>query len=279
VGDSDDEEEFEGFEPADIYVDKTFDTWRKTENQRNIHEFEERIGPVRIFDASASALNYFQYVYTEEVFTSIVNFTNLNATRKHDADPRNKGVWTDVTVPEMKAFYGLVILMDIMKFEREELYWAYNQEICLVGSKFGEVMPWDRFVQIKRYLHFSDDSGDYAGDKLHKIIFILDNCRRKFQSEYIPHREISVDEAMIPFKGRLGMKQYMKDKPVKFGIKLWVAADAISAYCVNFEVYVGKNDTFVNRTYGLSSKVVIELTQFLEKRGYVINTDDFYTSP
>jgi len=26
LGDSDDEEEFEGFEPADIYVDKTFDT-------------------------------------------------------------------------------------------------------------------------------------------------------------------------------------------------------------------------------------------------------------
>ena len=91
LGDSDDEEEFEGFEPADIYVDKTFDTWRKIENQRNIHEFEERVGPVRIFDASASALNYFQCFYTEEVFTSIVNFTNLNTTRKRDADPWHKG--------------------------------------------------------------------------------------------------------------------------------------------------------------------------------------------
>ena len=121
MGDSDDEQEFEGFEPADIYVDKTFDTWRKTENQRNIHEFEERVGPVRIFDASASVLNYFQCFYTEEVSTSIVNFTYLNVTRKRFADPRHKGVWTDATVPEMKAFYGLVILMDIMKFEKEEL--------------------------------------------------------------------------------------------------------------------------------------------------------------
>ena len=109
-------EEFEGCEPADIYVDKTFDTWRKTENQGNMHEFEERVGPVRIFDASASALNYFQCFYTEEVFTSITNFTNLNVTRKRDADPRHKGVWNDVTVPEMKAFYGLVILMSIMQF-------------------------------------------------------------------------------------------------------------------------------------------------------------------
>lgn len=46
---------------------------------------------------------------------------------------------------------------------------------------------------------------------------------------------------MIPFKGRLGMKQYMKYKPMKFGIKVWVAADAVTTYCYNFEVYVGKN--------------------------------------
>ena len=30
------------------------------------------------------------------------------------------------------------------------------------------------------------------------------------------------DEAMIPFKGRLSFKQYMKDKPVKHGIKVFV---------------------------------------------------------
>jgi hypothetical protein len=168
--------------------------------------------------------------------------------------------------------------MDVMKFEREELYWS-DKEFPLVRSKFGEIMPHDRFVQIKRYLHFSDDAGNNQGDKLRKIRFILDHCRDKFQSEYVPHREISVDEAMIPFKGRLGMKQYMKDKPVKFGIKMWVAADAVSAYCVNFEVYVGKNDTAINRTFGLSSRVVIEITKFLELKGYVIFTDNFYASP
>ena len=64
-------------------------------------------------------------------------------------------------------------------------------------------MPHDRFVQIKRSLRFSDDAGDNQGDTLHKIRFILDNCRDKCQSEYTPHREISMDEALIPFKGRL----------------------------------------------------------------------------
>jgi len=58
---------------------------------------------------------------------------------------------------------------------------------------------------------------------------------------------VSVDEAMIPFKGRLGIKQYMKDKPVKFGIKVWVLADVVTAYCHNFDVYVGKNAEIVKK--------------------------------
>ena len=40
------------------------------------------------------------------------------------------------------------------------------------------------------------------------------------------HQQCSVDEAMIPFKGRLAFNQYMKDKPTKWGIKVFVLADA-----------------------------------------------------
>ena len=47
-------------EAANIYEQREFDTWRKTINLRNIHEFEERVGPVRNFDTSASVLKYFQ---------------------------------------------------------------------------------------------------------------------------------------------------------------------------------------------------------------------------
>jgi hypothetical protein len=43
--------------------------------------------------------------------------------------------------------------------------------------------------------------------------------------EYNPHREVSIDEAMIGFSGRLGFKQYVPLKPTKRGIKVWVRAD------------------------------------------------------
>ena len=148
----------------------------------------------------------------------------MNAPRKRTADvdvngtQLHKGMWTDVTLPEIKAYYGLLILMDTMKFERDEMYWSESNHYQLVGSRFGEIMPRDRYVQ--RYRHFNDDDVDHDGEELYKIRYMLDTCRTSFQCEYIPHREINVDKAMIPFKCRLGMKQYMNDKPVKFGIKL-----------------------------------------------------------
>ena len=51
-----------------------------------------------------------------------------------------------------------------------------------------------------------------------------------------------MDEAMIPFKGRVGFKQYMKDKPTKWGIKVFVLADAMDGYVKAFQVYTGKKN-------------------------------------
>ena len=41
---------------------------------------------------------------------------------------------------------------------------------------------------------------------------------------FIPEKNISIDESMVPCYGRHGGKQYIQNKLVKFGYKLWVAA-------------------------------------------------------
>eukprot|EP00745_Piridium_sociabile_P024137 TRINITY_DN37977_c0_g1_i1.p1 TRINITY_DN37977_c0_g1~~TRINITY_DN37977_c0_g1_i1.p1 ORF type:complete len:114 (+),score=18.34 TRINITY_DN37977_c0_g1_i1:68-409(+) len=68
----------------------------------------------------------------------------------------------------------------------------------------------------------------------------------------------------------------MKDKPVKFGIKLWVLADAKTAYCYNMEVYTGKHGQQVNKLLGLSARVVIGLTKPVHNCGHIVFTDNFY---
>ena len=91
---------------------------------------------------------------------------------------------------------------------------------------------------------------------------MIDSLSDRFQALYNPHREVSVDEAMIPFKGRSTLKQYMPQKPVKRGIKVWMLADTTNGYVTSLEVYTGKkgNTTEV----GLGGKVVISLTKHLQ---------------
>ena len=82
-----------------------------------------------------------------------------------------------------------------------------------------------------------------------------DNIR----SQYNPHPEITVDEAMIGFNGRLGFKQYIPMKPTKRGIKVWVCVDPHNGYVNDFNVYTGKDSD--GPTKGLAEKVVKALVE------------------
>ena len=55
---------------------------------------------------------------------------------------------------------------------------------------------------------------------------MLDLLFPLFESVFEIHQSCIYHEAMIPFKGRLRLKTYMKDKPTKWGAKVFVLADA-----------------------------------------------------
>ena len=74
-------------------------------------------------------------------------------------------------------------------------------------------------------------------------------------------KKVSIDEAMIPFKGRSSLKQYLPMKPVKRGIKVWVRADANTGYVSAFNVYAGKKGNTTEK--GLGATVVKHLCEKL----------------
>ena len=57
---------------------------------------------------------------------------------------------------------------------------------------------------------------------------------------------------LIPFKGRLGYKQYqyMKNKCTKWGVKVFVLSDATNGYVYRLQIYTGKQlDTTVDTAW------------------------------
>ena len=93
------------------------------------------------------------------------------------------------------------------------------------------------------------------------------------------NKNLSVDERMVKSKHRSGIRQYIKSKPVKFGIKLWVLADSLNGYTCDFEVYIGKNTAHPPSANGLGYDVVMRLVTPLLNKGYHLFFDNFYTSP
>ena len=93
------------------------------------------------------------------------------------------------------------------------------------------------------------------------------------------HEHICVDEAMIPFKGRLSFRQYMKAKPTKWGVKVFVLCDSANGYIFRFQIYTGKAAESIDVTLGLCSRSVVDLLQGLEENHHKLYTDNYYTSP
>ena len=108
----------------------------------------------------------------------------------------------------------------------------------------GAIFPRDRFWMLWSNLHVADNTtapsrDDPAYDKLYKVRPMLDILSAAFRAAHEPSQQLSVDEAMVRFKGRSSLKQYMPLKPIKRGFKIWCLCDANSGYLQEFQIYTG----------------------------------------
>ena len=111
----------------------------------------------------------------------------------------------------------------------------------LKGSVFNSVMPRNRYQTLLQFLHFADNSqfdpNDPVHDRFYKVRPLVDHLVSKFKFTYIPEKEISVDEELLLWKGRLVFKQYIPLKRATFGIKMFSLCEN-SGYLWNSYVYL-----------------------------------------
>ena len=81
---------------------------------------------------------------------------------------------------------------------------------------------------------------------------------------------------MVRNKGRYSFRQYIKDKPTKWGMKWWVLSDSCNGYTYDFGLYLGRSN--IISKFGLGYDVVMKLATTLFDQGYRLFTDNFYTS-
>lgn len=247
-----------------------------------MQHFTEEPGPKlpdTLDPSTAIPLEYFLLLFPVELICLITRMTNEYAVwRMSQPGVRFDDLWEEVTTSEMRAFLAINILMGIHRLPEIKMYWSSDP---LIGnSGVTKIMTCNRFQKILKYLHVSSRSdepsrNDPSFDKLFKVRPMISTLSDTFRRYYTLHREVSIDEAMVAFAGRLSYRQYMPAKPVKRGIKVWMLCDAQSAYLSRFDIYLGRQD---NRTeHGLGYNVVMRLSDHLQHSFRWLFFDNFFT--
>lgn len=194
-----------------------------------------------------------------------------------------KDPWVDATQSEMYGFLAIIIYMGFVKCCSFTDYWRKAELYILPFPK--KVISGKTFLRICRALHLSSRAEDAANDekkgtgsydRLCKIKPLSDAMRIAYRTNYHPTQEIYIDERIVASKFRIGLKQYLKSKPVKWGSKLFVLAGSSNTYTWDFFVYEGKSQESTGKGLSYNSVMQLVITSLLGT-GYKLFVDYFYT--
>lgn len=159
------------------------------------------------------------------------------------------------------------------------MYWAEETRI----NKVADIMSRNRWEFIKSNVHLNDnlkalplDNPDR--DRLYKVCPIIDHMKQKFLA--IPMLQmLSVDEQIVPFKGRSSLKTYNPKKPVKWGYKIFVMFDS-HGLVHDFMFYAGTITTPEGLPdLGATINVVLHLTKAVPHHsGHLVYFDNWFSS-
>lgn len=238
--------------------------WRKKENiSLGPHSIPSGFGDVHL---GKDMFEIYKLFFTDEMISHLTQQTNLYAQR--DKNDKNFSIDED----EMMKFLGLLIISGYHSVPAENDYWSTSEDLEI--PIFAKTMSRERFKSIKRYFHVADNN-NLGDSKMAKILPLLQMLKDNCQKHGVFHEFLSIDESMIPYRGRHSAKQFIRNKPVRFGYKMWMMCSA-DGYPYNFSLYCGKEE---NRKEPLGTQVVMNMLQpVVNKDEHVVFFDNFFTS-
>ncbi|XP_049762479.1 piggyBac transposable element-derived protein 4-like [Schistocerca cancellata] len=248
--------------------------WSQNFRVEALPNFVKKIGPAAVSTEMSypSPHKIFCEFFTDEMVKHITFHTNLYATQKGKP-------FIPTTEDEIRVFLGINLFMSVKKLPSYRDYWSSSPD--LNEAYICDLMTVKRFSFLLSHIHSNDNSmmpkrGQANFDKLFKIRSLVEMLNKRFAQCYQPHQKVAINESMVKFKGRSSMKQYMRDKPVKRGYKIWMLCDDL-AYNLKFQVYTGRLATEKSEL-GLGAQVVSDLCEEHYGKNHIVFMDNFFTS-
>lgn len=266
-------------EPDLPHGDNPGESWHKEPHNMQYHPFtKEEV--LQIHPAGNSPMDFFRLLVTDELLQLVVDETNDNAVNILLSENTKEGSrickWKPLSTGELLVFLGVSLHMGNVKYPRLQDYW--KKEPLFENRGIAMSISRDRYLIILRSLHFAKNplpGNPKPDDRLYKIRPILDYFNTRMSQVYYPGRDLSIDESMILWRGRLSFRQYIKNKRNKYGIKMYMlnSPDGFIHKCA---VYTGRSGDMGGK--GHAEKVVLHLMAEKLHVGHHIYLDNYYNS-
>ncbi|CAF4519394.1 unnamed protein product, partial [Didymodactylos carnosus] len=228
----------------------------------------------------------FKLFFTNELLDEIVHYTNLYAAQCFAQNKRLRqdyntvksisSHWIPVDRIELEAFIGLLLQSGVNQNNHELLpeLWDISKSRPL----YRATMSLQRFQHLLRFTRFDNREHRNKSDRLSPIRCVFELFVKQLPRHFVPGEYLTVDEQLVPFRGRCCFVQYIPKKPAKYGLKFWALCDTDSRYVLSLDLYTGKKDNVVQKNLGTT--VVLNLVDQLSnnvKQGRSVTFDRYFT--
>lgn len=224
-------------------------------------------------------LDAFFKIISNKMLDNIVLCTNIYIDSIKEKFVRERDA-KYVSKNELLAFIGLLILSGVKKAGHTSFLelWATDGSGIEI---FRSCMSYKRFLFLLRVIRFDNINTRQQRreiDKLAPIRSVLTEFVENCKNSYCLSEFMTIDEMLVPFRGRCGFIQYIPNKPAKYGIKIFALCDAKTFYTGNIEVYSGKQPEGPYSVSNSPSDVVLRLIDYVAGKNRNLTCDNWYSS-
>jgi len=259
-------------EPNYTYVwangEKKYDKYPKNENL-----LSEK---TKQFICDSSYIQLFELFFS----TDLKNYI-IESTRRNDYN---------LTLDDLDIFLGIIIISIFNQRKSQKDYWS-NRSV-LTCPPVVKAMSRDKFLKIKSKIKFSKPEDQNLDDRAWRVRSVLEIFKKNALQFGFFSTALSVDEMMVKFHGKTILLQFMKEKPARFGIKMWGICNA-EGYMFSCDIYCGKGSNIYSSDKEvklskcvLGSRVVMQMIQKLlisvvsrKITQYHLYFDNFFCNP
>jgi Transposase IS4 len=225
----------------------------------------------------STPFDYFSLFIPVHFYTTWAGYTNLKANQVSEDKEGHARFWKPTSSAELKAFFAGAIWYSLLCKSTFIQHLKKEIDQDKLSYWFPSATRWE---QIKRFIKLSDPTTDanFREDRMHRIRDLFDHFIAACKANFQPAQCIALDEAMKKFKGRCVFKQYIKNKPVKWGLKIYCVACSDTSYLCNAEFYLGKNMMEIPSDASVLQQTCVRLLRPFANHGRIVHIDNYYTS-